>query len=203
MVDTRYLRCDGCGQGATEEHVARRLRRLEWTTRYRPTHISSLFLGAVSPQEDRDFLYSPSGAFDGEAGHLLRALGIAAQGRPREVVLTRVQRAGFFFTHVLECPWDGDARSDAEAATLIGARLPAVAARIRRSLKPKRVVLVSEALDPAVTSVLALDLGCPVMSNRGKAFALTGPASEVEFLPFRETPPGAANLGPFGQVETG
>jgi len=193
MVDTRYLLCDGCGQEATEEHLARRLRRLEWTTRYRPTHISNLFLGAVSPQADRDFLYSPSGTFDGEAGHLLRALGMGAQGIPVERVLTRVQRAGFFLTHVLECPWEGVARSDAEAATLIGARLPAVAARIRRSLKPKRVVLVSEALDPVVTSVLALDLGCPVMCNRGKAFALTGPTSEAQFLPFREAP-GAASL---------
>src|SRR5258708_87515 len=61
MINTMAMPCDGCGQTASAEHIARRLQRLEWTTRYRPVHINTLLLGAFSPQEERDFLYAPGG----------------------------------------------------------------------------------------------------------------------------------------------
>src|ERR1700740_33549 len=44
------LRCDGCGQKASEEHLTRGLRRLEWATRYRPVHIHTLLLGGFFPR---------------------------------------------------------------------------------------------------------------------------------------------------------
>src|SRR6266478_2583355 len=106
MTISSELLCDGCGQEASAEHIARRLRRLEWTTRYRPVHINTLLLGAFSPQEERDFLYAPGGEFHGEAGHLLDALAISTAGKAADAVHAEFQRAGFFLTHVLECPLD-------------------------------------------------------------------------------------------------
>src|SRR5215471_3313091 len=89
------LRCDGCGQIGPPEHIARRLRRLEWATRYRPVHIQTLLLGSVAPREDAEFLYAPSGELHGEGEALLHAVGIetgrppfAAQGKQRAVPTT-------------------------------------------------------------------------------------------------------------------
>jgi hypothetical protein len=98
------LRCDGCGQPASPEHIARRLQRLEWTTRCRPVHIGALLLGAAAPQNDLEFIYSPSGQWNGQAQVLLAAAGITSDGKPPETVLAEFQRGGFFVTHVLECP---------------------------------------------------------------------------------------------------
>src|SRR5712664_375179 len=138
MINTMAMPCDGCGQTASAEHIARRLQRLEWTTRYRPVHINTLVLGAFSPQEEKDFLYAPGGEFHGEAAHLLDALGISTVGKTAEAVHAEFQRAGFFLTHVLECPLDNESAATTALPSLMEQRLTAVAVRIRRSLKPKR-----------------------------------------------------------------
>src|SRR2546430_10647247 len=104
MTNSIALVCDGCGQLASPEHIARRLQRLEWTTRYRPVHIGSLLLGAVAPRGDSEFIYCPAGKWNGEAQYLLAAAGLALDGKPPESVLAEFQRGGFFVTHVLECP---------------------------------------------------------------------------------------------------
>src|ERR1700716_1652707 len=98
------LRCDGCGQLASPEHVARRLQRLEWTTRYRPVHIGTLLLGSIAPPSDSDFVFSPAGAGKGEAKVLLAAAGLSPEGKPAEATLAEFQRGGFLLTHVMECP---------------------------------------------------------------------------------------------------
>jgi hypothetical protein len=177
-MDTRpsSLRCDGCGQAASPEHTARRLKRLEWTTRCRPVHIQALFLGGYSPVEERDFLYAPQGGFHGEAAALLSALGISTTGKTPETLQAEFQRAGFFLTYVLECPPEREATAAGEAASLLAEHLPAAAARIRRSLKPKCVILVTEALGPIVENVLGLELGCPVLLDKGKPFGIDGGA---------------------------
>ena len=192
MTSTIALRCDGCGQAASTEHIAQRLRRLEWTTRYRPVHISTLVLGAFSPQEERDFLYAPSGEFHGEAALLLDALGISPAGKAAEMVHTEFQRAGFFLTHVLECPLDKDAVPGSEGAALLAQRVQPMARRIRRSLKPKRVVLISQALGPILNKLLALELGCPVVLDHGRLFEVDGPAPGNSVARLREalTSPG-------------
>ncbi len=169
--------CDGCGQAASGEHIARRLQRLEWTTRYRPVHINTLLLGAFSPQDEKDFLYAPGGEFHGEA---------ALARKAAEVVHAEFQRAGFFLTHVLECPLDNYAKLGAEAAGLLRKRLQPVAIRIRRSLKPKRVMVITEELTPVVEDILALDLGCPVLLDRGKPFPLESGAGENGPVRLRE-----------------
>jgi hypothetical protein len=203
MTSSSELLCDGCGQEASAEHIARRLRRLEWTTRYRPVHINTLLLGAFSPQEERDFLYAPGGEFHGEAGHLLDALAISTAGKAADAAHAEFQRAGFFLTHVLECPLDGDAGQGAEAAALLVKRLQPMATRIRRSLKPKRVLLISQALGPILEKILALELGCPVVLDDGKLFEFDGPAPGNSVARLREALASPAVDWPIGQAPSG
>jgi hypothetical protein len=147
MANSASLRCDGCGQLASPEHIARRLQRLEWATRYRPIHIGALLLGAAGPLKDSDFLYAPDGEFTGEAADVLKACGIEIKGKARDAILTEFQRGGFFLTHVLECPLDGRNSVTTEIEALLEPRLPSIIARIRRSLKPKKLVPISRVLD--------------------------------------------------------
>jgi len=186
MTSANVLVCDGCGQKASAEHIARRLQRLEWTTRYRPVHINTLFLGAFSPRNEKDFLYAPGGEFQGEAALLLEAVGISTAGKSADGIHSEFQRAGFFLTHVLECPIEGERSSAAEVQAALKSRLAAVATRIRRSLKPKRVMGVTEALNLVVEDVLMLDLGSPLLLDNGKPFRLVNSAGENGIEPFRE-----------------
>jgi hypothetical protein len=169
-MPTNVLACDGCGQSASPEHIARRLRRLEWTTRYRPVHIGTLLLAGVSPQADEDFLYAAQ--FKGEAGRLLEAVGVSTAGKSAEVVLSEFQRGGFLLTHLLECPLEAGQWEQRPPEDLFQKRLPQVVTRIRRSLKPKRVVLISQALAPLAARLSEAELGCPLILDDGKPFAL-------------------------------
>jgi len=164
------LRCDGCGQIASSEHIARRLQRLEWSTRYRPVHIGTLLLGAVAPLDDCDFIYSPAGAWEGEAKLLLAVAGVTTAGKAAEATLSEFQRGGFFLTYVLECPSEGAAEDNVQQ--LLGSRLPAVMARIRRSLKPKRLVPVSQALERFLPALNSGDLPCAILLDQGKPFVV-------------------------------
>jgi len=192
MTNAIDLPCDGCGQAASTEHITQRLQRLEWTTRYRPVHINTLVLGAFSPRDEKDFLYAPGGEFGGEAALLLDAVGISTTGRAAETVHAEFQRGGFFLTHVLECPLDGNAGAGVETAALLTKRLQAVATRIRRSLKPKRVVLISQALAPILKEITGLELGCPVVLDNGRLFEFDGPAPGNSVVRLREALAGPA-----------
>lgn len=164
------LACDGCGQSASPEHIARRLQRLEWTSRYRPVHIATLLLGGFSPLAEADFLYS--GKFEGEAGRLLDAVGVSPAGKSSETVLNEFQRSGFFLTHILECPLDSGQAGPLVCESLLLKRVSSVMTRIRRSLKPKRVILISESLEPVVARLPSVELGCPVILDGDHPFGL-------------------------------
>jgi hypothetical protein len=192
MANAKTLVCDGCGQIASAEHIARRLQRLEWATRFRPVHIHTLFLGACCPLDEKDFLYAPGGEFQGEAALLLDAIGISTVGKSADAVHAEFQRAGFFLTHVLECPVEGVNNPPADLQRLLKARLPAAATRIRRSLKPKRVMAVTEALNLVAKDVLALDLGSPLLLDRGKPHRLVDSAGENGRERFRKALAGDA-----------
>jgi hypothetical protein len=170
------LRCDGCGQLASPEHIARRLQRLEWTTRYRPVHIGTLLLGAVAPQNDLEFIYSPAGQWKGEAQILLEAAGLTIDERSAEAVLAEFQRGGFFLTHVLECPVENGAGGNLEQR--IANHLPSVLARIRRSLKPKRLAPISRALEQSLPALSSGELPCAILLDRGKPFALDADSAD-------------------------
>jgi hypothetical protein len=129
-------------------------------------HIGTLFLGAFSPLSDDEFLYAEGNVFAGEAERLLTAVGL---WNSREAAQTEFQRRGFLLTHMLECPL---AASTEDAAVLLEERFPHVATRIRRSLKPKRVVLISRLLEPLVERFARADLGCRITLDGGKPFGL-------------------------------
>jgi hypothetical protein len=174
---TDLSQCDGCGREASSGHIARRLLRLEWTTRYRPIHIGTVLLGAHAPDDDGEFLYSEGGAFRGEAKHVLAAAGVVPAGKSWQAVLAEFQRGGFLLTYALECPI-APGIGEAAVQALLEARRPALLARIRRSLKPKRIVLISRLLEPLLASMREADTGCLVILDDGKAFALDGTGPE-------------------------
>jgi hypothetical protein len=182
MTSANLLQCDGCGQGASPEHIARRLKRLEWTTRFRPVHIQTLFLGAWSPQEDGDFLYSPESVFRGEAAALLEVAGIGLPGKTAEAVHVEFQRRGYFLTHVLECPLETGNNGGGARGELLGQRASAVATRIRRSLKPKRVVLIAAELEALAAQWRGGELGCPLLLENGGPYVLDGAGSGSAIL---------------------
>lgn len=177
-TDASLLHCDGCGQPASPEHLARRLRRLEWATRYRPLHIQALLLGSISPLDDVDFLYSPERCFQGEAGQVLEAVQLPTEGRPVDAVLTEFQKRGLMLTHVLQCPAE-PGLSDAQVALLLQDRLAATIARLRRSFKPKRIILISAGLLPLLAALQHADLGCPVFPA-SSPFFLEGSAGAID-----------------------
>src|SRR5258708_11592631 len=139
--------------------ISRRLKRLEWTTRSRPVHINTLFLGAFSPRDEKDFLYAPGGEFQGEAALLLDALGISTAGKAAEAVHAEFQRAGFFLTHILEGPLE----EDESLETALKKRLAAVTTRVRRPLNPHRVIPAPQTLAPLAQTICLMAFGCPVL----------------------------------------
>jgi hypothetical protein len=171
-ANTSEILCDGCGQPASPEHIARRLQRLEWATRYRPIHLHTLLLGAFSPEAPAEFLYSPDEAHSGEAAHLVVAAGISAAGKTGDAILSEFQRRGIYLTHVLECPL-GVPSSGADFLTnALITRLPKLFTRIRRSLKPKRLAFISGSLTPFIERFASAQLGCELVLDDGRAFAL-------------------------------
>jgi hypothetical protein len=189
------LLCDGCGQPASSEHIAKRLQRLEWTTRYRPIHVGTVLLGASAPRDDAEFLYAAGGPFVGEAKYVLDACGLVPAGKPWQAVLTDFQRAGFLLTYVLECPLDPGINNEAAISTLLQSRMPALLARIRRSLKPKRIVPISLTLAPRLASMREVDTGCAVLLDDGKPFARDGRGDDEAAARLRRALSAAASLG--------
>lgn len=179
MSTPSLILCDGCGQTAAPNHIARRLQRLEWTTRFRPVHISVLLLSAFPPQSDTEFLYAAPAVFQGDAARLLEALDVPYIGKATDAVLSDFQRRGFLLVHAMDCPPNPEVNNSPEIQILLKARLATLFTRVRRSLKPKRAVLVSELLEPLVDRFSESNLGCPVVLDNGKPFCLLG----VDFQP--------------------
>jgi hypothetical protein len=174
--------CDGCGQGSTSEHIARRLARLEQTTRYRPVHIQAVFLSAQSPTNSDAFLYGAQDGFHGEAASLLNALQIEHNGKTVDAVLSEFQRKGFFLTHILECAPDSETPSFDLIAAL-KQKLPGVARRLRTSLRSKRVVLISKEMAGLPAELKAAQLGAELVLDGDLPFDLDDPASVGRLRP--------------------
>jgi hypothetical protein len=173
MTTANFMQCDGCGQPASAEHIAKRLRRLEWTTRYRPVHIGALLMGAFPPEEDSEFLYAGGNPFRGEAAKVLDAVGVPRANKPSEAVLAEFQRRGLLLTHIMECPLESVSNDGSPIlGQLLEKRISAVFSRIRRSLKPKQLVLLSAALGPLANLFAKQDLGCSLILDNSKPFLL-------------------------------
>ena len=184
MANSTLLPCDGCGQLATDAHIARRLQRLEWATRFRPIHIHTLLLGGIPSQRDDEFLYSPQTSIAGEASTILQAVKISTQGKSKEALLAEFQKLGLMLTHVLECPLETHT-CGSESHRLIQNHLPAAVIRMRRSLKPKRVLLLSGHLQLLADQLHQMDLGCPVLPSPSGTYLLSANPAEAELETFR------------------
>jgi hypothetical protein len=170
--DTLVILCDGCGQSASPEHIARRLQRLEWATRYRPIHLQTLLLGAFSPAAPVEFLYLPEEPHSGEAANLIIAAGISAAGKFADAIQSEFQRRGIYLTHVLECPLDVASGGADFLNNALIRRLPTLFTRIRRSLKPKRLAFISATLTPLIERFASAQLACELVLDDGRPFAL-------------------------------
>ena len=178
MCASPSLLCDGCGQAASPEHLAARLRRLERATRYRPLHINTLVLCAVAPERDDEFVYSDSAEFRGQAAAVLCVAGMATAGKSPEALHHELQRTGIFAAYVLDCPQPGS--SPGGLGELLAARLAFTLKRIRTSLKPKRVLLASPELNPLLDKIVPATTGCPVLLDGFQAFKLDDTDESVE-----------------------
>jgi hypothetical protein len=168
MAITGHILCDGCGQPADPEHIARRLKRLENMTRYRPIHVQALFLGAASPVKEGEYLYSAEDGFAGEGAALLAALEVSTFGRTVEATLTDFQRRGYLLAHLLDC---GNAlRAEEPRRESLAQRIPVTLTRIRRSFKPRRVVLLGAELEEFVPQFTAANLDSVPALHNGKPF---------------------------------
>jgi hypothetical protein len=167
---------------ASAEHLATRFRRLEWATRYRPVHIQTLLLGAVTPAKDVEFVYADVAEFGGEAARVLSVAGIATGGKTAEAIRHELQRAGIFVAHVLECPLEENAAGNDALAQLLAKRLPNTLTRIRRSIKPKQMAPIAAELDFLLKKLTAEALGCAVILDGGRAFKLDEGNESVERL---------------------
>jgi hypothetical protein len=194
MVVPTFLPCDGCGQLASAEHIARRLQRLEWATRFRPIHIQALLLAASAPEADSEFLYSPETPFTGLAGDLLSALSISTAEKSNEEILSDFQKRGLFLAYLLECPV-AQGTGAPEAVDLLDRHLPQAVARIRRSLKPKRALVLSKNLQPFLSQLSESGLGCPVVYTPMAASATAVPPSPDGIAAFRAALPALAAQG--------
>lgn len=185
MSDTNLLPCDGCGQFAPPAHIARRLQRLEWATRYRPVHIQTLLLGGILPSQQSSYLYAESEQISGEASQLLQALDISKDGKDRDAILSEFQKRGLVLNYVLECPLEGRL-SPSEVQGLLERQLHSTVVRVRRSLKPKRVLLFTKELGMVAGKITEGEMECPVLTNNGKAFDLNEGTDSSRFRAFRQ-----------------
>ena len=185
MSTTSFLLCDGCGQPASPDHFACRLQRLEWSTRYRPVHIQTLLLSAFPPAQDSSFLYSEAVPPDGEAAQLLDALQIPWEGKPTANFLGEFQKRGLFLMHLLECSVAQASLTGEGLGGRLEEHLPLAAARIRRSLRPKRVLLISPELQAVAGKLTESSLGCPVLLHLDKPFEIMKKDGASEITAFR------------------
>ena len=117
---------------------------------------------------------------------VLEALGITSRGKPPEATLAEFQRGGFFLAHALECAAENANASPATVQVLLEQQLASVMARIRRSLKPKKLVPISRFLETALQRLPAGAWGCVVLLDDTRPFALDGELPIEAALRLRE-----------------
>ena len=153
-TSSNWITCDGCGLPASPAHLAERVHRLELATRYRPIHISVLFVvAAPSPRPEDDFYAPPDSRqfFD----PFLEAVDILPSGNTPSTDaeqhdgdaarLAEFQRRGYYLSYLSECPAAGEDASSVAAIPRLG---PTLARRIRFNYKPRQTVILGSELIP-------------------------------------------------------
>ena len=153
----------------------------DWNGRHgtAPFILARCCSGRMRRMRTRSFCMRSGGAYGAKRRmcSLLRAWPLL--GKSWQAVLTEFQRGGFLLTYVAGMPARSQRRRGRGCRRCWRRGLPALLARIRRSLKPKRIVLISRLLEPLLASMREADTGCPViLSDGGKSFALDGAGRE-------------------------
>jgi len=209
--------CDGCGQPATGEHMAQRLRRLELATRFRPIHIGILFLAESPPARLEDYFYfvceDPS-AEQTQRAHpwgllfdtLMTGAGISlGEGKRDMACLSEFQRQGFYLAEAIECPPaepELDRRDSAVASStlreehpdLVLRRAPTVIKRIQFSYKPRHIAIISPGLASLLPLLEQAGLGDRLVLHEGRPFPFPQDVSAANVLraAITDPVPGAA-----------
>jgi hypothetical protein len=173
-----WLPCDGCGLPASPEHIAQRVRRLELSTRFRPVHISILFVVLAPPFGAEDDFYSASESNE-FTSPFLDALEIppssdkVADGSDAHAAdtgrLPEFQRRGYHLAYLSECPLP----ETVEPAESTIARLgPTLIRRIRFNYKPKHIAPLGQELFPLVGVLRDAGIGPVLTLDQGLVLPL-------------------------------
>ena len=165
--------CDGCGAPASPEHIAQRVARLELSSRFRPVHISVLFVAlAPRPHPEEDF-YNPVGTkkyFDA----FLDAAGVGVPSGKSVLAgdaarLVEFQRRGYYFVYLSECPIPANTAPAPAAIAALGQTL---IRRIRFNYKPKRIAVLGADAAPLIALLQQAGLGPMVLQDRGQPLCI-------------------------------
>jgi hypothetical protein len=163
------LPCDGCGLPASPQHIANRVRRLEFATRFRPVHNGILFIALAPSLRVEDDFYSPAKSKE-LTDPLLEALEIQtapekagmegnadAGDSPR---LAEFQRRGYYLAYLSECPLP---ENEGPAASTIARLGPTLIRRIKFNYRPKHIAPLGQELFPLVEILKNAGIG-PVLT---------------------------------------
>lgn len=190
--------CDGCSLPAAPEHLRRRIARLEWASRFRPIHISTLLVTLAPPAALEDFFYYPRGLPSDPAARSLLEDLFAAVGAPvnemsgtgaadwnREPCLASFQRCGLFLASCVECPFEETGRQS-DSAALADRLAPTLALRIRGSYRPQSVIVLGDAsLAGLAEKLIAAGIDQSLIRNGGTPLGLPGPGDSAARERFR------------------
>jgi len=98
----------------------------------------------------------------------LKSLRVQTAGRTVDQVLGDFQRRGYLLAHILECGQVSDC--DALGREALARRIPATLTRIRRSFRPKRVLLLGQELAEFVLQFMAANLDATLVLRDGQPF---------------------------------
>jgi len=163
------LPCDGCGLPASSEHIAGRVRRLEFSTRFRPVHMSVLFVALAPPVRPVDDFYGPPESkefFDPflDALEIYSSTDRAALGSDAQAAdtarLAEFQRRGYYLAYLSECPMPENGEP---AASTIARLAPTLVRRIRFNYKPKHVAPLGQELFPLIDLLRVAGIG-PILT---------------------------------------
>jgi len=186
----KLLPCDGCGLPASPDHIAARVKRLELSTKFRPVHISVLFVALAPPARPEDDFYCPAEAkefFD----PFLEALGIprSAEKSPKQMDaraadlarLAEFQHRGYYLAYLSECPIRA---SEEPAASTIARLAPTLIRRIRFNYRPKHIAPLGQELNPLIELLRGEGIAPIVTQDQGLALPApgTGPLEWMELF---------------------
>ena len=183
--------CDGCGRPASPSHIAERLARLELATRFRPLHMSVLFVALAPAGGLEDDFYGPSRS-NRYFNSLMDVLEIAAPAAepshdvdPDEVNLVKLaefQRRGFYQSYLAECPIPDEYGSDTETLDALGR---ALILRIRFNYRPKQIAVLGNGTAPLIEILEKSGMGAHLLLDQGQPLKLPNPADPSSRTVFR------------------